>query len=82
MFLINNIQSKKMYWKKYSYVQHMNKRNMLKELNKTIINLDNNKITIKNIRKKVKNKQKYLEKIRNIKTDKNILINGYIAYKI
>ena len=82
MFLINSIQSKKMYWKKYSFTQHMNKKYMIRELNNTIKNLDKGKITIKTIRKPIKNKSKYINKIKNIITDKDIYTNGYLVYKI
>lgn len=81
MFVINNINKKKMYWKKYSFTQHMNKVNMIKEINITFKKLDKGKITIKDIRKKYK-KDKYLYKISNIITDNNINLYGYYTYQI
>jgi len=71
-----------MYWKKYSLTQHLNKIKMIKEMKKTFELLNKNKISIKNIRKKPKNKVKYLNKISNIITDKNIFYNNYYTYQI
>jgi len=82
MFYINTINKKKMYWKKYSLTQHLNKIKMIKEMKKTFELLNKNKISIKNIRKKPKNKVKYLNKISNIITDKNIFYNNYYTYQI